>query len=304
MFRILLNGRLLRAFAAIALILSLSAGTSLPALAGGVAPRIRIDGVFVQFARGEQEPAIADGRTLVPLRAVMERMGFEISWDAPTSTARLRKEGYDIHIKIGSASMTVNGSEVALDVPARIMNGSTMVPLRAISEATGAETAWDGQNRIADIMTRPLRSAMTLPGRRLTEAELAEWVGEYRAHGGPSEFELEAVRYINIEREKRGLKPLAVEDGNMMSARYKSQEMIDVGYYAHISPVHGSASAIPALFGVYAAGENILNSSRSTPEEAVSRWMNSPGHRASILDADITTIGIGKVYHMITMHTA
>ena len=123
------------------------------ALIGTQAPQIRIDNEFVQIPTGDQQPIIADGRTLVPLRAVMEALGFEVEWEPTQNRVNLEKPGFDISLTIGSRIMVVNGNNVSLDVSAQLINNRTMVPLRAISEATGMEVRWDDESLIVDILT-------------------------------------------------------------------------------------------------------------------------------------------------------
>jgi hypothetical protein len=116
-------------------------------------PRIRIDGEFIQIPTDEQQPVIVNGRTLVPLRVVMETLGFNVEWDAPTQTVSLEKTGYCVIFKINNNDMLVNNSTISLDIPAQIMSDRTMVPLRAISEATGMIVLWDSTNFIVDILS-------------------------------------------------------------------------------------------------------------------------------------------------------
>ena len=117
-------------------------------------PQIQINGEIVRIPFGDQQSIIVDGRTLVPLRAVMEALGFEVGWETTSQNrVTLIKLEFDISFTIGSRIMIVNGNNVSLDVPAQLINGRTMVPLRAISEATGMEVRWDDENLIVDILT-------------------------------------------------------------------------------------------------------------------------------------------------------
>ena len=116
--------------------------------------RIRLDGQFIDT--GDRPPVIIDGRTLVPLRATMEALGFYVGWNGITGTATMIKPGYGIAVTIDSRMMVVNTPEVtnktvSLEVPPQLINGRTMVPVRAISEATGFEVNWDGESRIVDV---------------------------------------------------------------------------------------------------------------------------------------------------------
>lgn len=107
-------------------------------------------------------------------------------------------------------------------------------------------------------------------------------------------IETEVVRLVNVERSKAGLKPLTQNWELSRVARYKSQDMINKGYFSHQSPTYGSPFQMMENFGIKftAAGENIAYGQR-TPQEVMTAWMNSSGHRANILSATYTQIGVG-----------
>lgn len=79
-------------------------------------------------------------------------------------------------------------------------------------------------------------------------------------------------------------------------ARYKSQDMYDNRYFSHNSPIYGTPFQMMKNFGISyrSAAENIAKGQR-TPQEVVNAWMNSSGHRANILNASYTQIGVGYV---------
>ncbi|MCO7176063.1 CAP domain-containing protein [Sporolactobacillus kofuensis] len=110
-------------------------------------------------------------------------------------------------------------------------------------------------------------------------------------------FEQKVVDLTNQERTKAGLKPLKADNSTLSKmARAKSQDMSDKNYFDHQSPTYGSPFDMMKQFGITyrSAGENIA-AGQKTPEEVVNGWMNSPGHRANILNASYTTIGVGYV---------
>ena len=113
---------------------------------------------------------------------------------------------------------------------------------------------------------------------------------------GMSAYELEVVRLVNVERAKYGLSALAADGELSRIARYKSQDMRDKGYFSHESPTYGSPFQMLKSFGVSyrSAGENIAYG-YATPEKVVNAWMNSEGHRANILNASYTRLGVGYV---------
>lgn len=109
-------------------------------------------------------------------------------------------------------------------------------------------------------------------------------------------FEIEVIRLVNEHRQKNGLKPLTANWELSRVARYKSQDMVDNRYFAHNSPLYGTPFQMIKAFGISyrTAGENIAYGQR-TPKQVVDGWMNSSGHRANILNAAYTQIGVGYV---------
>lgn len=109
-------------------------------------------------------------------------------------------------------------------------------------------------------------------------------------------YEQEVIRLVNEIRAENGLNPLTYNWELGRVARYKSQDMRDNRYFSHTSPVYGSPFQMMKNFGITyrSAAENIAKGQR-TPEAVVNAWMNSSGHRANILNASFTQIGVGYV---------
>ena len=109
-------------------------------------------------------------------------------------------------------------------------------------------------------------------------------------------FESEVIRLVNEQRVQNGLKPLTANWELSRVARYKSQDMVDNRYFSHTSPTYGTPFQMMRSFGLNfrTAGENIAYGQR-TPQAVVNGWMNSSGHRANILNASYTQIGVGYV---------
>ena len=114
---------------------------AIPAMA---APKVMLDGQQLSF---DVAPTIENGRTLVPLRAIFEALGANVSWDATTQTIAATKGNIQVKLQIGVQTAYKNGSSINLDVPANITNGRTLVPLRFVSEALGADVKWDGNTQ-------------------------------------------------------------------------------------------------------------------------------------------------------------
>jgi len=111
----------------------------------------------------------------------------------------------------------------------------------------------------------------------------------------PSQVQ-QVVDLVNAERQKAGLAPLKINDGLTKVAQVKAKDMRDNNYFSHTSPTYGSPFDMMKEFGIaYSyAGENIA-AGQKTAEDVMKGWMNSPGHRANILSANFTEIGVGFV---------
>ena len=105
--------------------------------------KVSVNGEEVKF--DYQEPIIKEGRTLIPIRGVFELLGFEIKWDEKKQQITLSGDGV-IVITIDSKNFYTNGVSHSLEVPAQIINGRTMLPIRAVIESLGFYVDWDAVN--------------------------------------------------------------------------------------------------------------------------------------------------------------
>ncbi len=100
---------------------------------------VKLNGNWMQF---DVDPILMNDRTLVPFRAIFEALGCTVSWDDASQTAIGMRNGMKIELPIGSEIVSVNQKAQVLDQPAVLLNGRTLVPLRFVSEALGAEVKW------------------------------------------------------------------------------------------------------------------------------------------------------------------
>ena len=131
--------------------------------------RVEVDGNLVHF--NDTQPRMIDGRVLVPLRGVLEHMGANVFWDPSRRLVTARQGQKDISMYIGQRSAMVDGRTVALDVPAMIIGGSTMVPLRFMSESLGADVMWLSSSqtvRIDTALDAREPGPPPVPARRIT----------------------------------------------------------------------------------------------------------------------------------------
>ena len=116
------------------------------------------------------------------------------------------------------------------------------------------------------------------------------------ASGSVSSLERQVVDLVNQQRAAYGLGSLTLSATLSNGARLKSQDMQKNRYFDHNSPTYGSPFDMMRSLGITygSAGENIAMG-YSTAASVVNAWMNSPSHRANILNAKFTQIGVGYV---------
>ena len=112
--------------------------------------------------------------------------------------------------------------------------------------------------------------------------------------GTYADFQNQVVQLVNQERTSRGLKALSVDSALTNTATLKSQDMAKLGYFDHTSPTYGSPFDMMKQYGISyrTAGENIAMG-QTSPQQVMTGWMNSEGHRANSLNSSFTKIGVG-----------
>ncbi len=160
-----------------------------------------------------------------------------------------------------------------------VERGDTMWKL-AVKYEVGTREIIEANRQIAN-------PDLIYPGQKLTIPTLDNQISSYEA---------EVIRLVNDIRRQNGLQELTTNWELSRVARYKSQDMLDKGYFSHTSPTYGSPFDMMKSFGITyrSAGENIAYG-YSTPQAVVNAWMNSSGHRANILNSSYKQIGVGYV---------
>lgn len=101
---------------------------------------VYLDNEKIQF---DVAPLLVNGRTMVPMRAIFEKLGAVVYWDNDTKTAIAQKGNVTVSIAIDQTTLYKNGEAIILDVPAQLIAGRTLVPLRAVSEAFECAVFWE-----------------------------------------------------------------------------------------------------------------------------------------------------------------
>ena len=178
-------------------------------------------------------------------------------------------------LTLTAAALTTNAAALSHTV----VRGDTMWKLAVQYQV--------GTSEIISANPQATNPDLIYPGQVLTIPTLDSTVNAY---------EQEVIRLVNEIRAQNGLKALSANWELSRVARYKSQDMADNRYFSHTSPTYGSPFQMIKAFGLSfrTAGENIAYGQR-TPQAVVNAWMNSSGHRANILNASYTQIGVGYV---------
>ena len=134
-----------------ALVLSLTSVVS----AFAATPTVYVDG---EKLVADVEPFIEEDRTMVPMRAIFEAVGASVTWDQDTQTVISIKNDEAtqnvVVLQIGNTSAFVNSESVALDVPAKVINDRTFVPLRFVMESLDANVDWNPDTFTVTVTTK------------------------------------------------------------------------------------------------------------------------------------------------------
>lgn len=117
------------------------------------APQIRIFIDGSELILGENIPMSESFRTLVPMRALFEKLGAEVIWVSETEPITAKIGSKTVSVRIDVAQIIVDGVAAELEVPARLIGDFTYLPLRAVTEAFGADVQWNEEMQTVTITT-------------------------------------------------------------------------------------------------------------------------------------------------------
>lgn len=271
----------------------------------------------------DSQPAIVNDRTYVPVRGIFEAFGLEVEWDGETQTAYAYGNDTEVILSLNSDQMYVNGEAIQLETAPFIQNDRILVPLRAISEALDCYVDWDGLSCTVTIIgggivlptvkptAAPTASPTSAPTAVPTAAPTVTPAPTAQPTASPTskptaqptsapsserEMEKEVLSLVNSVRAENGLSALSWAEDVANVARAHSSDMITRGFFSHTNP--DGLSPFDRLrnngISYRTAAENIAYGQRSA-SEVMNSWMNSSGHRANILNKNVTEIGVGAV---------
>lgn len=184
-------------------------------------------------------------------------------------------------------------AEAPAKAPVQAEKPKTEAPVKAPVQTEKPKTEAPAK---APVQTEKPKAETTAPTANTQTKAPAQSNTATQAKSQVSAFEQQVLDLTNAERAKYGVPALKLDTELSKVAREKSNDMKSKGYFDHNSPTYGSPFDMIKQFGISykTAGENIAMGQRS-PQEVVTAWMNSEGHRKNILNANFTHLGVGHV---------
>jgi len=174
--------------------------------------KVTINGKLQTF---DQSALIIGGSTMVPMRAIFERLGAKIEWDQSTQTVTGTKGSTIIKLTIGQINAYVNGSKITLAAKAQVINGSTLVPLRFVSEALGAKVDWNAKTSTATIISQGAEK----PGASQIVNGIKVQYGKHD-YGSANQAEYDKVMEI-VNQALKGVNDIQFDGGGKYEQQYK-----------------------------------------------------------------------------------
>ena len=171
-------------------------------------------------------------------------------------------------------------------------NKSLQDVLKYINKSTGNTAGQSGGANTPAPAKNPANTPATTPSKTPAANKPSKPAATAPANSGINSYASEVLRLVNVERAKAGLPALTTNATLTAAADKRAQETKQS--FSHTRPDGRSAFTVLAEYGISyrAAGENIAYGQK-TAQEVVNGWMNSPGHRANILNSSFGKVGIG-----------
>lgn len=126
----------------LAVILALSSMICVFAADEGI--KVYLEGSKINF---DVQPQTINDRTMVPIRAIFETMGANVTWDETTQTATSTKDNTTVKMTLNSTTEYINDIAYEMDVTPVIIDGRTLAPARYVAEAFGYYVNWDSMTQ-------------------------------------------------------------------------------------------------------------------------------------------------------------
>ncbi|MDQ0046490.1 lysozyme [Paenibacillus polymyxa] len=116
---------------------------------------LQLDGKDISAGKGVQIQEVK-GNILVPLRLIVEELGYSVNWESKTGTITIHKQNLNLSLQVNNPMASVNDHQMGLAVAPLLREGTTYVPLRFVSEQTGIDVAWNNELKTVFLTTPPI----------------------------------------------------------------------------------------------------------------------------------------------------
>jgi len=130
-------------------------------------------------------PIVVNGRVMVPMRGIFEALGAEVEWDYDSRTITASKDDLVIIAVVGSLNIQIGDRFMTMEIAPMIASGRTLVPIRFVTEAFGADVLWDEVKRTVHIRSAQINEDTTpTPAQEPVVLHRGRLMVLYHANGG------------------------------------------------------------------------------------------------------------------------
>ncbi|MGF9915024.1 stalk domain-containing protein [Paenibacillus ehimensis] len=235
---------------------------------------VTMDYDFLSFE--ESSPKIISGVTLVPVRPLLEKLGYNLEWYGEGLTVRATKSGTSILMKINEPNAQVNEKSLNLEVPPQILNNVTYVPLRFISEISGADVYWNPKNNntsghsieiLIDANAKLYRAIIIKDKQAVSKLLLQGANPNARTHTGKTLLETAVIFYKDVDIVKLLLE--AGGDPNQTSSFPNGGSLLHTA-------ASGTTPELVKLLLEYGAKKDIKDGEGNTPLQIARSQYENP----------------------------
>ncbi|MDN4069133.1 N-acetylmuramoyl-L-alanine amidase family protein [Paenibacillus vini] len=113
---------------------------------------IYLDGKALELPKNGEVQNV-NGNVMIPIRVVVEELGFVVDWDKKTRTITIQQSDTQLKLVVGQSTALVNGTKVKLAAAPKLVSDTTIVPLRFVGEQMGLTVTWDNVKKSAHLIT-------------------------------------------------------------------------------------------------------------------------------------------------------
>lgn len=213
-------------------------------------------------------PVIKDYRTLVPMRAICEKLGAVVNYSAADQSVVVQKGAVSLTLYLGSTKAVINGNEITLDVAPDVIEQRTMLPLRFLGESFNCSVNWIAESNL-----------VTVDEVALDADAVAE----------------ELLDIINRQRAAIDLQPLLLAKPLEDMAFLQARELALSKKLSHISATRGDLEQRSQQAGLVNVSE-LLSAGSYDAQSIWNEWINIPEYRALLYAEDVSFAGIHACY--------